>query len=319
MGECFMTLKEWIRLQHRTPWHWGTLGVFAVLLWLSLEVMQGPLPPKILIAWGVFLLVESWPLLGPMLLAFVIMTGLALVHPGLGILLALVGVIFFLLRIRFVIKNILPIGLGITLYSVCYLLVGDHLLLDVVNEIFFRLPMRTVSFTLRYWIILAARVLGTLLPTALFHWCLTECYKKGYEARGAISIMVGVPLLILSFILPFLKVLTGLESGAFADHGGTFHGGDGHFQPADNPGLHHVNGHFRSSPGGPVYVHGHWQTNPDGVLENNLSYHGPAVPQGTGTPGTGGEGLSGAPAAGKFPLGDTAPIKDPGETRRKKT
>lgn len=316
-----MTMEEWVRQQHRSPWHWGTLVVFAVLLWLSLRGVYGPVPPKVLIAWGVFLLVESWPLLGPMLLAFVIMTGLALVHPGLGLILALVGIVFFLLRIRFVIKNILPIGLGILMYSVCYLLVGDHLVLQVVNEIFFRLPLRQIPFSLRDGILLAVQALGTLLPTALFHWCLTECYKKGYEVRGAASIMVGVPLLILSFILPFLKVLSGMESGAFADHGGTFHGGDGHFQPTHDPGLHHVNGHFRSSPNGPVYVHGHWQTNPDGVLENNLSYHGPAVSQGTGDPaaGAGAEGLSGASAAGKFPLGDAGPLRDPGKPGTKKS
>jgi hypothetical protein len=316
-----MTMEEWVRQQHRSPWHWGTLGVFAVLLWLSLRGVYGQVPPKVLIAWGVFLLVESWPLLGPMLLAFVIMTGLALAHPALGALLALIGIIFFLLRIRFVIRNILPIGLGILMYSVCYLLVGDHLVLQVVNEIYFRLPLHQISFTLRDGILLAVLALGTLLPTALFHWCLTECYKKGYEVRGAVSIMVGVPLLILSFILPFLKVLTGLESGAFADHGGTFHGGDGHIQPAHDPGLHHVNGHFRSSPNGPVYVHGHWQTNPDGVLENNLSYHGPVTPQGTGSnaAGAGAEGLSGAAAAGKFPAGDAGPLRDPGKPGTKKS
>lgn len=32
-----MTMEEWVRQQHRSPWHWGTLGVFAVLLWLSLR------------------------------------------------------------------------------------------------------------------------------------------------------------------------------------------------------------------------------------------------------------------------------------------
>ncbi len=316
-----MTMEEWVRLQQRCPWHWGTLTTFAVLLWLSLRGAYGHVPPLVLAAWGVFLLVESWPLLGPMLTVFIIMTGLALLHPGLGMILALVGIIFFFIRIRFVIKNILPIGLGMLIYSVCYLLVGDHMLLQVTEEVFSCLPGHLLTLTLGHLISLVLTALGTLLTTALFHWCLTKCYQKGYEARGALSIMVGVPLLILSFILPFLKVLTGLESGAFADHGGTFHGGDGHFHTGDNPGLHHVNGHFRSSPNGPVYVHGHWQTNPDGVLENNLSYHGMTAPDGTGTPApsAGAEGFSGASAAGKVPLGDTAPIRDPGLDRKKKS
>lgn len=328
-----MTMEEWVRLQQRCPWHWGTLTAFAVLLWLSLRGAYGHVPPLVLAAWGVFLLVESWPLLGPMLAVFIIMTGLALLHPGLGMILALVGIIFFFIRIRFVIKNILPIGLGMLIYNVCYLLVGEHMLLQVTEEVFSCLPGHLLTLTLGRLISLVLTALGTLLTTALFHWCLTKCYQKGYEARGALSIMVGVPLLILSFILPFLKVLTGLESGAFADHGGTFHGGDGHFHTGDfhgtdghfhtgdNPGLHHVNGHFRSSPNGPVYVHGHWQTNPDGVLENNLSYHGMTAPDGTGAsaPSAGAEGLSGASAAGKVPLGDTAPIRDPGLDRKKKS
>ena len=55
---------------------------------------------------------------------------------------------------------------------------------------------------------------------------------------------------------------------------------DGHPVP-----IHHVNGYFRSTPdGGTTYVQPHVATNPDGIVENNLSWHGPhpaAGPEGT--------------------------------------
>ena len=40
-------------------------------------------------------------------------------------------------------------------------------------------------------------------------------------------------------------------------------------------GYHHVNGYTRIAPDGhKEYVHDYIRSNPDGILENNLSYHG---------------------------------------------
>lgn len=97
--------------------------------------------------------------------------------------------------------------------------------------------------------------------------------------------LFGLPLVVISFLLPFLKILGAFDGATFTDagHGGHmapdgFHGtGDGYAPTGDHPvPVHHVNGYFRSTPdGGTAYVRPHVATNPDGILENNLSYHGP--------------------------------------------
>ena len=61
------------------------------------------------------------------------------------------------------------------------------------------------------------------------------------------------------------------HDGAFAHDGVVSHEG---LVKAPS-GYHHVNGYTRIAPDGHTeYVHDYIRSNPDGILENNLSYHG---------------------------------------------
>lgn len=131
----------------------------------------------------------------------------------------------------------------------------------------------------------------------LVHLFLWMAYRKGYESRTALTVLFGLPLVVISFLLPFLKILGAFDGAAFSDTGHTGHmGGEGFhgtgegYVPADGHPVpvHPVNGYIRSTPGGgTTYVHPHVATNPDGILENNLSYHGPhPAPVSAGVPHT---------------------------------
>ena len=51
---------------------------------------------------------------------------------------------------------------------------------------------------------------------------------------------------------------------------------------SDAPGIHHTHDYFRTGPdGSPQHVSGYDATNPDGIVENNFSYHGAASHDGT--------------------------------------
>lgn len=102
------------------------------------------------------------------------------------------------------------------------------------------------------------------------------------------GIMGSIPLVILALLLPFLKAaaVDGVAGDGFSGdvmHDGGFahdsvigHDGMmGHDGVVRAPsGYHHVNGYTRiGADGQPEYVQGYIRSNPDGILENNLSYH----------------------------------------------
>ncbi|MGM3097895.1 hypothetical protein, partial [Bacillus cereus group sp. BC327] len=93
-------------------------------------------------------------------------------------------------------------------------------------------------------------------------------YGHNYSSYTALGIMGSVPLIIISFILPFLKMHMGgdvyvAEPGVVDGHAVTgetvVHSSDAHITKGAN--LQHVQPHVRTAP--------------DGDITNNLSYHGP--------------------------------------------
>lgn len=208
----------------------------------------------------------------------------------------IIGIVFFILRIRYVIQNAQLLASGFLVYMVYYELFSDRMRLGwELVEACYRVVTLGHLIPIPWWLLhflsYLALLLAAGLPVLLVHLLLRFSYRKGYESRSALTVLFGLPLVVISFLLPFLKILGAFEGTAFTDAGHTggdgvhgtdgFHGtGDGHPVP-----VHHVNGYFRSSPdGGTTYVHPHVATNPDGILENNLSYHGPhpmSGPEGT--------------------------------------
>ena len=129
--------------------------------------------------------------------------------------------------------------------------------------------------------VLALTALAALIAF-VFQLLLYWLYRNGYSSSGALNIMGSIPLVIIALVLPFLKAAAGgVVDGGMADgfaHDGAFaHDGVvSHEGLVKAPsGYHHVNGYTRIAPDGHTeYVHDYIRPNPDGILENNLSYHG---------------------------------------------
>lgn len=285
-----MTRAEWVRSQIRSPWHWGSMLALWGLGYYTLGWAGRGHMTAAMAGWGLFLLVETAPMLWTMLAFAGAMLFLSRIFPPAAILFIIIGIVFFILRIRYVIQNAQLLASGFLVYLVYYHLFADHMRLGgKLVEVCYRLltlgHLIVPPWPLRQLLVYPTLLLAAGLPVLLVHLFLWMAYRKGYESRTAITVLFGLPLVVISFLLPFLKILGAFDGAAFSDTGHTGHmGGEGFhgtgegYVPADGHPVpvHPVNGYIRSTPGGgTTYVHPHMATNPDGILENNLSYHGP--------------------------------------------
>ena len=329
--------NAWVTLQKKSIWHWGTLIALAALGYLTfLRAGYGGSSLSLALMWGIFLLVETAPMLWTMLIFTGAMLMVSRIFPPAGFVFLLIGIIFFVLRIRYVIQNLALLCSGLVVYALYYAWFGNDmgLLRKAADLIYSVLTLGHSSFIplfVRFQFARAAGFIASALPAVPVHFLLCAAYRRGYECRSALTVMFGLPLVVLSFLLPFLKLFGALDGASFADagHGGHmgpdgFHtAGDG-YVPADGHGVpvQHVNGYFRTTPGGgTTYVHPHVATNPDGIIENNLSYHG-AHFQGAPLPGD----TAPPPAAAgvhppAMPYVDTAPgiVIEEGKTEGKQS
>lgn len=285
-----MTRAEWVRSQIRNPWHWGSMLALWGLGYYTLGWAGRGHMTAAMAGWGLFLLVETAPMLWTMLAFAGAMLFLSRIFPPAAILFIIIGIVFFILRIRYVIQNAQLLASGFLVYLVYYHLFADHMRLGgKLVEVCYRLltlgHLIVPPWPLRQLLVYPTLLLAAGLPVLLVHLFLWMAYRKGYESRTALTVLFGLPLVVISFLLPFLKILGAFDGAAFSDTGHTGHmGGEGFhgtgegYVPADGHPVpvHPVNGYIRSTPGGgTTYVHPHMATNPDGILENNLSYHGP--------------------------------------------
>lgn len=295
-----MTRDAWVRQEIQNPLHWMAVLGFGALLFLAASfLIHGKL---VWLAYGVFFLFTAWPLLKFMIVITLILSAAVTLFPPLAPFVLVLMAIFFILRIRFVWKHRWPMLFGLLFYGAGAVIGLEPRGIAVLSRALFSL-WGLPGF---YAGALATAVIGA----GILHLMLRFLYGRGYSARDALGLMGSVPLIILAFILPFLKI-AGAEG--FLGDTVTFHDamptGD---MPAPAPDplpdapLHHVDGYVRSGPSGPVYVQSHWQTNPDAFLENNLSYQGISiVTHETAPVGTAVTGESAPTGPGIYP-GDTA-------------
>ena len=155
---------------------------------------------------------------------------------------------FVVRRIRFFIKNIHAVILGLFVYIAPILITINISKNYLAEEYLYYIIITTVSLSL------------------IAHYGLKYLYNKGYNFRDVIEIMSISPLLVISLILPLLKLeimfgetveVTGIETS-----------------PEINPNTHEVSAYTRISPDGHVqHVSSYLRTDPDGIVENNISYH----------------------------------------------
>lgn len=282
-----MTKKEWVRQESRSPLHWAAAaGLFLLLAAGLMGIFYGWVYYAL---FGLFFLITSWPFLKMMILITAVLSLLVFLFPVLAPFMLLLMVIFFLLRIRFVVHNWRPLLMGLLVYGIGLSLPRWDWIVWLFSDSF----ERPVAASL-----ILAGILAVLL-----HRGLCWLYGKGYSAQSALGLMGSVPLFIIAFLLPFLKI-AGME-GAFGEPA-VFHDAPGDavphspIDPMPRPvpqglpdtvaPLHYVEPHVRMTGSGPVSVAGHFQTNPDGLLINNLGEQGISLTDGTRAVPSGGSG-----------------------------
>ncbi|WP_212112462.1 hypothetical protein [Bacillus cereus] len=194
------------------------------------------------------------------------------------------------MRIQFVIKNWRPFLAGLLIYGIAAILL-TRMSFD---------PTSTLVYDSSF-----SKLMESIIVSALgfigIRTTLIWLYGHNYSSYTALGIMGSVPLIIISFILPFLKMHMGgdvyvAEPGVVDGHAVTgetvVHSSDAHITKGAN--LQHVQPHVRTAPDGDitnnlsyhgpdakpvnpdtVAVKGYVRTAPDGDVTNNLSHHGP--------------------------------------------
>jgi len=233
--------QQWIRKQTYSLLHFVICAALAAL------GAYGTTNPLIF-WWGVggflgvsilYMIVKSpW-----IFLALVALTIFGLVIPALHGVVALIALVLTYMRIRTVIRHWRPLLLGLVVYG--SLLLAYYLSLHYITH---TNPLRHVAFT---------------LIVLVLHLCFRWLYSWSYSPITALALMGIVPLFILAFLLPLLKLKTHIEVKTYVD---------AHPAPPP-PGFQHIDSYTRVMDGHTQLVHEHIRTTPDGILENNLSYN----------------------------------------------
>lgn len=189
-----------------------------------------------------FFFLTTFKVLGKLLILMAIVFLLSVIFPPIAALIAALSFIFVLLRIKFLVENWRALFVGMYAYGI-YLLVVlfnnffyNHIVLKTAGKIaqFFMSGSPEAinmigqsgvnasheaaiygSMTLH----IAAYIFPGML-TLIFHRLLCWLYRHGYSTDRAFYVMGLTPLLIVAFILPFLKIdINGHEifHGSFSD------------------------------------------------------------------------------------------------------
>ncbi|MDR4985967.1 hypothetical protein RGU74_20320 [Bacillus cereus] len=279
-------MEEWIASQKETSHHKIAITLFPISLFL------GYIHPG-LFGLGLFLffIITSFKLLKKMLFFMLILGIISVILPFLAPIIFIVMLVLFFMRIQFVLKNWRPFLTGLLVYGIAAILLA-------------RMSFDPTSASLAYDSS-PSKLIESIIVSGLgfigIRTTLIWLYGHNYSSYAALGIMGSVPLIIISFILPFLKMHVGgdvyvAEPGMVDGHAVTgetvVHSSDAHITKGTN--VQHVQSYVRTAPDGDVTnnlsyhgpdakpvnpdmvaVKGHVRTAPDGDVTNNLSYHGP--------------------------------------------
>ncbi|PGT18552.1 hypothetical protein [Bacillus cereus] len=279
-------MEEWIASQKETNHHKIAITLFPISLFL------GYIHPG-LFGLGLFLffIITSFKLLKKMLFFMLILGIISVILPFLAPIIFIVMLVLFFMRIQFVLKNWRPFLAGLLVYGIAAILLA-------------RMSFDPTSASLAYDSS-PSKLMESIIVSGLgfigIRTTLIWLYGHNYSSYAALGIMGSVPLIIISFILPFLKMHVGgdvyvAEPGMVDGHAVTgetvVHSSDAHITKGTN--VQHVQSYVRTAPDGDVTnnlsyhgpdakpvnpetvaVKGYVRTAPDGDVTNNLSYHGP--------------------------------------------
>ncbi|MDW0116186.1 hypothetical protein QTL97_04520 [Sporosarcina thermotolerans] len=163
--------------------HRGAVLGFALLVLLSYQS-----PIFLVGGFILFLLVTSLHMVWKMLIFIALLSIVLFILPFLAPLAIILMIILFILRIGYVINNWRPIVLGLLLY-------GSSIPLFFSTQAYSYLYSNTME-----------PFIVSIIGAAFLHFGLKWVYGYGYSTKMALGIMGSVPLVILAFILPFLKL-----------------------------------------------------------------------------------------------------------------
>jgi hypothetical protein len=222
-----------------------------------------------------FCLITSYKIIWGMLLVSIIISALVAAFPPLFPVFIVLMLIFLFMRIDFIIENWRPIVAGLIFY------VGAAFVASLGNA--------GVQSGGSFY---PPIVLAVFNSFAL-HFILTWLYTHKYSVGSALGIMGSVPIIIICLLLPFIThAVDVLIDSSFMGDAVTFDTYNPNISNVPDPGMHNVQGYIRTNPDGIVennlsydgsgayhdpytethYVREHVRTNPDGIEENNLSY-----------------------------------------------
>lgn len=158
--------------------HAGFLALYFIAL-----VLAGTSPLFAAGAALAFFLVTSFQVLKMIVVLAVMIGGLCVLFPFLAPVAFILAVVFFVMRIRFIIRNIYAILAGAYVYGLLAAFGASHIGL-----------LGYAAYALA-----AAAVL-------VLHVILKWLYRMGYTTKQAFGIMGLMPLLVVAFVLPFLKI-----------------------------------------------------------------------------------------------------------------
>jgi hypothetical protein len=246
--------QDWVKEQMGTTHHIVAIYLFPLIIFL------GYVHPVIFgIGLAIFFLITSFKLLKSMLLWMLILGGISIVLPFLAPVIFIVMLILFLMRIGYVIKNWRPFLSGMVLYGIAGALIARSTYLSTYAFL-------SVGTVMEGAIVSVMAFVGLRL---LLRWL----YHHHYSSYGALGIMGSVPVIIIAFVLPFLKLHIGgdLFMGDTAVETKPISGDAYTDIKMDTPGTQTSVVYSENH----VHVKEHVRSAPDGDPTNNLSYHGP--------------------------------------------
>jgi hypothetical protein len=283
---------EWVRKQMDSSHHKLAIYLFPMVVFL------GYLHP-ILFGIGLilFFLVTSFKMLKSMLFWMIVLGVISFVLPFLAPVIFIIMIILFFMRIGYVVNNWRPFVSGLLLYGISGGLIGRS------SYLYYSYDISSTGSIIEGAIVSILCFIGLRL---LLRWL----YQYNYTSYAALGIMGSVPVIVIAFVLPFLKLHVGGDF--FATETNTNIetkpvNGEGYTEtkirtgepvgtsttvPAEQP-LVHVKDYVRTAPDGDptnnlsytgadkspvndelVSVKEHVRTAQDGNPTNNLSYDG---------------------------------------------
>ena len=203
--------------------------IYLLIWWLSMgyaldknTVMLG------LMLAPAFFLITTYKLFGKLIILMVVVFALTAIFPPLAALIAGVAFIIFLLKIKFLWNNWRALLVGMYAYGVYLLIVlfnnffYNHAVIRLAGKIigFFQEGSEAAIFligengveTTQSMVLYgtnAAHISSYVFPlilTIIFHLLLRWLYAHGYSTDRAFYIMGLTPLIMMAFILPFIKI-----------------------------------------------------------------------------------------------------------------